>query len=151
METADDKMTVVILDDEPQYGALLKRHFNRMGFLVRVFTDSEQMLKEFKDMKHVPEVFLIDYFLGRDKGPEVVEKLKLLYKDTLVIGISGLEDPQVIREFSEKGCQRVLSKNNMEAILETVCRMNRKRDTDTDIIFLRKETNKNLPNPGLDK
>lgn len=104
-DTAVPRLTVpldlVVVDDEPKMGTMLKEAFTSMGAQVRVVENGEDALQVIAE--RMPQLVLLDLKLPAMDGFEVLKRLKLRYPHIPILIITGYFDETIDRFVKELG------------------------------------------------
>ncbi len=104
----NNKISILILDDEPIVSKRLKPSLEKKGYLVETFTESDAALKRVKDMKF--DIVITDLKMEGLSGMEFLTEVKKLYPDTEVIVITGFATMDTAKESFQKGIFDFLAK-----------------------------------------
>lgn len=81
---------IYICDDDSDILEILEIILKEKGYKVRAFLDEEDLIKEFTKIK--PDLVLLDFWIHKKNGKEVLFELQGLCRNTQVIFISALSD-----------------------------------------------------------
>lgn len=95
------KKEILIVDDDPDIGALLKRYLEKNGYAVNNLHSGMEALKQMAT--HPPHLLLLDYRLPDFSGEEVLEKVMSDYPAVKVIIITGYGDVKTAIKTIKKG------------------------------------------------
>lgn len=97
------KKQILLVEDEPLLGNILKQRLEREGFSVHLAVDGEEALKILKDTK--PDLILLDVILPKISGFELMEKLKMdpQLQQAPVIVISNLGQESDVQKSQSLG------------------------------------------------
>ena len=84
------KKEILIVDDDPDIGSLLKRYLEKNGFAVNNLHSGMEALKQMTS--GTPNLLLLDYRLPDFSGEEILEKVTADYPSVKVIIITGYGD-----------------------------------------------------------
>ncbi len=104
----NNKISILILDDEPIVSKRLKPSLEKKGYLVETFTESEAALKRVKEKKF--DIVITDLKMEGLSGMEFLTEVKKLYPDTEVIVITGFATMDTAKESFQKGIFDFLAK-----------------------------------------
>ena len=79
--------TVVVVDDEPDIGEVIRRVLERAGFEVTVTASAAAALQVIE--QRPPDVVITDVIMPKTNGVELIKKLRAEYARVRVIAISG--------------------------------------------------------------
>ncbi len=96
-----DRVSIMIIDDEPIVGKRLKRLLQKDGYEVETFTRGSVAVEELERKSF--DIILTDLKMGRVDGIQVLEIAKRKNPDTKVIIISGLAKVELVVEAFKKG------------------------------------------------
>ncbi len=108
---------ILVLDDVPEAGTVLKRILERKGYEVSAFTEEEDAL-EFAERER-PDLAILDIKLKRMTGLEVLEDLKRRSPDTKAIMLTGYPTMETAREALRLGASDYCVKPVDRVELET--------------------------------
>ncbi len=104
----DEKVRVMILDDEPIVGKRLEPALAKHGFEVEVFTDPTEALARFDEQEF--DIVVTDLRMENVDGIEILEHVMSKSKNTRVILITGYATVEVAREALVKGAFDFIAK-----------------------------------------
>jgi DNA-binding NtrC family response regulator len=104
----ENKLQVLILDDEPIVGKRLGPALAKMGGEVEVFEDPHQALKRIEEK--IFDIVVTDIRMEDIDGIEILEKVKAKSDRTKVIMITGYATVEVAREAMGKGAFDFIAK-----------------------------------------
>ncbi len=104
----DNKVSVLLLDDEPIVGKRLKPAVERMGCDVEVFEDPRMALQRIDEKTF--DIVVTDIRMDEIDGIEVLERVKKKSPRTKVIMITGYAMMALAREAMEKGAYDFIAK-----------------------------------------
>jgi DNA-binding NtrC family response regulator len=104
----DNRVDVLLLDDEPIVGKRLKPALAKIGCDVEVFNDPEEALKRL-EQKSFP-IVVTDIRMDEIDGIQVLERVLKKSPETKVIMITGYAMMSIAREAMEKGAFDFISK-----------------------------------------
>lgn len=103
-----EKTTICILDDEPIVGDRLKPELEDDGYVVEVFTNSENALDRLNEKCF--DVFITDLKMEGVDGMEFLERVKAKCPGSEVIVITGYGTLESAREALIKGAYDFITK-----------------------------------------
>jgi CheY-like chemotaxis protein len=104
----EEKVRVMILDDEPIVGKRLEPALAKHGFEVEVFTDPTEALARFDEQEF--DIVVTDLRMENVDGIEILEHVMSRSKNTRVILITGYATVEVAREALVKGAFDFIAK-----------------------------------------
>jgi CheY-like chemotaxis protein len=104
----EEKVRVMILDDEPIVGKRLEPALAKHGFEVEVFTDPTEALARFDEQDF--DIVVTDLRMEGVDGIEILEHVMSKSKNTRVILITGYATVEVAREALVKGAFDFIAK-----------------------------------------
>jgi CheY-like chemotaxis protein len=107
-EPVEEKVRVMILDDEPIVGKRLEPALAKHGFEVEVFTDPTRALARFDEQEF--DIVVTDLRMENVDGIEILEHVMSKSKNTRVILITGYATVEVAREALVKGAFDFIAK-----------------------------------------
>lgn len=96
-----NKISIMIIDDEPIVGKRLKRLFEKDGYAVEIFTRGSLALNELENKKY--DIIITDLKMGRVDGMQILNTAREKYPDTKIIIISGLSKNELVLDALKKG------------------------------------------------
>lgn len=96
-----NKISIMIVDDEPIVGKRLKRLFEKDGYAVEIFTRGSLALKELENNKF--DIIITDLKMGTVDGMQILETAREKYPYTKIIIISGLSKNSLVIDALKKG------------------------------------------------
>lgn len=107
-EPMDEKLRVMILDDEPIVGKRLEPALSKHGFEVEVFEDPTKALSRLDEKEF--DIVVTDLRMEEVDGIQVLEHIMSRCKKTRVILITGYATVEVAREALVKGAFDFIAK-----------------------------------------
>ncbi|MFO1454395.1 MAG: response regulator [Lysobacterales bacterium] len=98
---ASNGRSLLIVDDELSIGKALTRLLRRDGYHILVAGSGEQALEMLA--MHRVQVIISDQRMPGMSGTELLDKVKILYPDTIRMVLSGYTDLNVITESVNRG------------------------------------------------
>lgn len=124
------KPLILVVENDPVQRDLMKLALERIDCHVITVTSGADALTSFEEM--VPQVVLLDLFLPRMSGLEVIEELRLSGRlcQTTVLAISSLGFPEVVEHAREAGAYDFIIKPFEIDLLQRRVRkaLNRRKD-----------------------
>ena len=116
----ENKLSIMIIDDENIVGKRLQPALEKRGDTVETFVDSREALKRFDEKNF--DIVVTDIRMDNVDGIEVLEHITAQSKRTKVIMITGYATVEVAREALAKGAFDFIAKpfkpNDLRAIIE---------------------------------
>jgi DNA-binding NtrC family response regulator len=116
----DDKLHIMVIDDENIVGKRLKPALEKSGDLVETFEDGKLALKRFDEQSF--DIVVTDVRMDEIDGIEVLEQVLARSSRTKVIIITGYATVEVAREALTKGAFDFIAKpfkpNDLRAIID---------------------------------
>jgi DNA-binding response OmpR family regulator len=114
---------VLVIDDEPEIRALLRRWLEREGLSVIEAEDGEVGIRLFRE--HSPEVVITDIIMPQKEGIETIMDLRREFSSAKIIAISGggtaMTSGACLHLAARLGAARAFSKPlDMSRLLEAV-------------------------------
>ena len=107
---------ILVLDDIPDAGLMLKRLLERKGHQVTVFTEEEKALAHIRG--HQVEVAILDIRLKKMSGVEMLEEIRKISPATQVIMLTGYPTLETARRAQQLGafdyCIKPIEKEELE-------------------------------------
>lgn len=104
----NNKINILILDDEPIVSKRLKPSLERKGYEVETFTTSRDALARIQEKRF--DIVITDLKMEGIDGMEFLTEVKKLYPDTEVIVITGFATMDTAKESFRKGVFDFLAK-----------------------------------------
>ena len=104
----EEKLQVMILDDEPIVGKRLKPALTKFGVAVEVFEDSEKAVNRLREKQF--DIVVTDVRMEEVDGIQVLEYIMSRSNRTKVIIITGYATVEIAREALIKGAFDVIVK-----------------------------------------
>jgi len=120
----EKKKNILLIEDEPLLGALLKQKLEKSGFDVTLLRDGAQALEYLKANK--PDLVLLDIILPKISGFELMEKIQSDsgFQSPPIIIVSNLGQDSDIKKGEKLGAVGyfVKARISMEDLVEKVAR-----------------------------
>jgi len=87
---------VLVVDDEPEFRAVLVEYLQGKGFEVLQVGGGEEALRRFGEFR--PHIVLLDIMMPGLSGVETLRRIKTLQPGTAVIMVSAIEDQEAARQ-----------------------------------------------------
>ena len=108
MEPREEKLQVMVLDDEPIVGKRLRQALTKHGFEVEVFEDPTKAISRLGEAHF--DIVVTDLRMEEINGIQVLEYITSNCKNTRVILITGYATVEVAREALVKGAFDFIAK-----------------------------------------
>ncbi len=102
-------MQIAIIDDSSFYATGLKSILNHYGFDNIIIFQSGGEALDYLSQNPLPDAFLVDYNMPEMLGPEVIKKLRELYPQSRIIGMST--DTYIRKDMLAAGANAFVSKD----------------------------------------
>jgi two-component system response regulator HydG len=111
--------SILIVDDEPSICQILNQFLKRHGFITTIANSGSQAFQLLKANKY--DLILCDYNLGDIVGVEILNKVRQISPETIIIFISGYGDINTAVNLIKDGAYHFLTKPLYpDLILETI-------------------------------
>ncbi|MCH7618958.1 MAG: sigma-54-dependent Fis family transcriptional regulator [Candidatus Marinimicrobia bacterium] len=115
------KPSLLIVDDEPLVRKSLARILTKEGYEVRTVDSGAKVFKN--DLLSKTDVILLDLFLGKESGFDVLEKVREIAPHVVVIVVTGHGDVRSAVEAMKKGAYQFIEKpSDKKTIVDIVSR-----------------------------
>jgi CheY-like chemotaxis protein len=102
--SAEDKKTILVVDDEPEIRKLVSAMVRQFGYAVLTADSGEHAMTLYRNHKGPIELLIADVVAPGMSGPMLADKLAALQPDLKVLYISGYDDTHVVQKYVvEKG------------------------------------------------
>ena len=99
---------ILVVDDDADVRDMLVRFLKRRGYAVDSARDGEEALASVR--AHDPDLMLLDIYLPKMSGLEVLYEIQDDDLNTRTIALSGIPDDQMVRSTKELGAVAFLAK-----------------------------------------
>ena len=99
---------ILVVDDDANVRDVLTRFLKRRGYIVEHASDGEEALDAVRERE--PDLMLLDIYLPRMTGLEVLLHLREEHLHTRTIALSGIPDEQIVRSSVELGAVDFMAK-----------------------------------------
>ena len=89
--------TILLVEDDERVRKLALVTLERFGYTVLTAISGEDALRVARDHRGVPDLLLTDVVIPDFSGPELAERIRVLYPEVRVLFMSGYTDDAVIR------------------------------------------------------
>ncbi len=119
-------MTIMVVDDESEFRALIGTSLSEQGYKVELIEDGERIFKDFSSK--IPDIILLDLSLPGKNGLEILADLKQSkeFKKVPVIMVTGHNDEQKVVQALNTGADDYITKpfrlNILDARIKAVLR-----------------------------
>ena len=119
---AQNKPRILIVEDDKYLSKMYARKFELEGFIAIVAQDGEEGLRIINEQN--PSIILLDMILPKYSGGQVLEKLKELQKDFIIIALTNLANQEDAQRALSMGAKEYLVKamHTPEEVVEIVKR-----------------------------
>jgi DNA-binding response OmpR family regulator len=100
---------IMIIEDDENFIEVLKDYFDEEDYEVEGFTSSTPALKKLKTTHY--DLILLDYFLKKENGKIVTEKIRQLNKDIFICFLTAYSDKVTATEAFKSGVQGYIDKS----------------------------------------
>ena len=100
----EGKMTVLVVDDEPEIRKLVSAMVGQVGYTVLTADSGEHALTLYRHHKEAIDLLITDVVAPGMSGPMLADQLTALQPGLKVLFISGYDNTQVVQKYVvEKG------------------------------------------------
>lgn len=99
---------ILVVDDDPGVRDVLTRFLRRRGYVVENAADGEEALAALR--AHDPDLMLLDIYLPKLSGIDVLCAIQGDHLRTRTIAVSGIPDDDLVRNTEELGAVGFLAK-----------------------------------------
>jgi DNA-binding NtrC family response regulator len=114
----ENKLQIMVIDDEPIVGKRLKQALTKFGIDVEVFEDPEIAVNRLEDKRF--DIVVTDIRMDKVDGIQILERVLQRRDDTRVIIITGYATMEVAQEALAKGAFDFIAKPFKPNDLRTV-------------------------------
>lgn len=118
----NNKIRVLLLDDEPIVAERVKLSLEKSDFYVDAFTSSQQAIDQLKEVKY--DILVTDLKMSSPDGMEVLRTAKKLQPKIKAVVITGFATHQTAEEAKESGAIEFIAKpfkmSELKIILKTI-------------------------------
>jgi DNA-binding NtrC family response regulator len=115
----ENKLQIMVIDDEPIVGKRLKQALTKFGIDVEVFEDPEIAVNRLEDKRF--DIVVTDIRMDKVDGIQILERVLQRRDDTRVIIITGYATMEVAQEALAKGAFDFIAKpfkpNDLRAVI----------------------------------
>lgn len=108
IQSADNKPSVLIVDDDEVFGEVLAEAFTDRGYSVAVARDTATGIDKARECD--PEYAVIDLRIGQESGLKIVESLHALDENTRIVMLTGYASVATAVEAIKLGAVHYLTK-----------------------------------------
>jgi len=108
--SSDQKMTILVVDDEPEIRKLVGAMVGQFGYHVLTADSGEHALTLYKNHKGPIDLLITDVIAPGMSGPMLADKLSALQPDLKVLYISGYDNTHVVQKYVVERGHVLLSK-----------------------------------------
>ena len=113
---------ILILDDEPIVCKRLQPAFQKAGYEVETFTDSDSAMSRIEQKRF--DIIITDLKMQGTDGMQLLARTKEIWPDTNIVVITGFATSETAKESFRKGAFDFIAKPfKLSDILETVRRI----------------------------
>lgn len=110
-------MNILAIDDHELFRKGL-RHLLK-GIDEKVFYEEASTVNEAIKIHHnyTPDLILLDYYLPGIEGVEAMQKVKSVFDSSVIVVISSLDNPRMIRQALDMGAAGFIPKSSSQSVL----------------------------------
>ena len=113
---------LLYVDDEPDLRSLVHLHLSLEGYEVETAADGDAALELIRNKQF--DVILLDVYMPRMNGIQVMQYLKNHNVNTRLIILTGADNPYVVKECARLGAEAYLSKPyNFHELIDSIDRV----------------------------
>ena len=121
MENPTQKMTILVVDDEPEIRKLVSAMLTNAGYQVLLADTGEQAIKLFRKQAKTIDLLLTDVVAPGMAGPTLADQLTELKPDLRVLFMSGYDSTQVVQRYVvERGYSLIVKPFTMDQLAARV-------------------------------
>jgi DNA-binding response OmpR family regulator len=99
---------ILVVDDDADVRDVLTRFLKRRGYVVENAADGQEALSMVRE--HDPDLMLLDIYLPKMNGLDVLSEMQNDDVRTRTIALSGIPDDQMVRNSQELGAVAFMAK-----------------------------------------
>ncbi len=99
---------ILVVDDDADARDVLTRFLKRCGYIVEHACDGEEALDAVRE--HEPDLMLLDIYLPKMTGLDVLFHMRDEHRYTRTIAMSGIPDDQIVQSSKELGAVDFMAK-----------------------------------------
>jgi len=100
--------SILVVDDDDDVRAVLTRYLKRRGYIVDSAADGEEALAAVRE--HDPDLMLLDIYLPKMSGLDVLYAMQGERLHTRTIALSGIPDDQMVQNTRQLGAVAFMAK-----------------------------------------
>jgi DNA-binding response OmpR family regulator len=100
--------SILVVDDDDDVREVLTRYLKRRGYAVDTAADGEEALAAVRE--HDPDLMLLDIYLPKLSGLDVLYEMQGDRLHTRTIALSGIPDDQMVQNSRELGAVGFMAK-----------------------------------------
>ena len=104
----ENSKKILVIDDEPDVGEVMKDFLNSQGYSADSTTRAVQGLEWVE--KEKPDVVLLDVMMPEIDGIECLKRIRQISPETVVIIISGLQEEKIAKQAIQYGAYDYVTK-----------------------------------------
>ena len=108
--SAEDRNTILVVDDEPEIRKLVSAMVTQFGYTVLTADSGEHALTLYRNHKGPLTMLIADVVAPGMSGPMLADKLTALQPDLKVLYISGYDNTHVVQKYVVEKGHALLSK-----------------------------------------
>jgi two-component system cell cycle sensor histidine kinase/response regulator CckA len=108
--SAEEKMTILVVDDEPEIRKLVGAMVGQFGFQVLTADSGEHAMTLYKNHKTPIDLLITDVVAPGMSGPMLADKLTALQPGLKVLYISGYDNTHVVQKYVVERGHALLAK-----------------------------------------
>jgi len=121
MSEAENRKTILVIDDEEMIRDIAHDLLNHLGYNILLAADGEQAIELFTQKHDSIDLVIVDLIMPRMNGMICLQKLKEINKEVPVIMASGFPDLSKKRLVLEMGARGYLEKPYSLKTLNEIC------------------------------
>lgn len=99
--TLEKQIKILVVEDNVRVTKLLKKSLTKMGYETTIQTDPIKAVELFKDNPMEYSLVITDYAMPNLTGAKLINKIKEIRSDIKVILITGVIEPEVVKQIKQ--------------------------------------------------